>query len=442
MPAGVTIFAFLIKRSALIRIPFHDFGDSASNFAWFENGGHYDAFERGAEEASISEFGFLAFLGRDILTLAPKIINASNQGGSGLSKKYEGRKIVLILGAGSTRSERPTKNKPPLDKNFFKDSLSKNESEVEPIRSYFKSHYNLDICSENERDDSLEAVMVKLFADSNDPSLGAIAYENFLSLIKLFNKRLADTTNRIKPNSQSKLVQVMVKFLDGDAKPENISIITFNQDIQIEKTLDFIEGRPKYKKIKPLLNFRDCYGVDFPVVDDPSFQGERFEEIKSDSKGIEILKLHGSLNWYSVHRSGNVKAKILFKRDKKLYITGRKEIDPEMKYKGNNRMEHTLPVIVPPVPHKSAIFPSAISDLWVVAEERLNQATDVVIFGYSCPEADHESSNLIQRTLGSRKLETFSIIDPSPEVFARFLELTKQERVFYYSSADAYIDSN
>ena len=66
MPAGVTIFAFLIKRSALIRIPFHDFGDSASNFAWFENGGHYDALECGAEEASISEIEFLAIFARGI----------------------------------------------------------------------------------------------------------------------------------------------------------------------------------------------------------------------------------------------------------------------------------------------------------------------------------------------------------------------------------------
>lgn len=152
--------------------------------------------------------------------------------------------------------------------------------------------------------------------------------------------------------------------------------------------------------------------------------------------------MHGSLNWYSRHNSKDVKATTLFNPKKKLYLTKRKEIHPEMEYVGGSRVQYTFPIIIPPVPHKSAVFPSAISHLWAEAEDRLNYATDVVIFGYACPEADHESANLIQRTLKSKKLDAFSIIDPSPEVFTRFLKLTEQERVFYCSSVDSYLRSD
>ncbi len=362
-----------------------------------------------------------------------------------MTKKYEGRKIVLILGAGCTRSEGTREKKPPLDKNFFTESRRTNKEEVEPIREYFLDNYNFDICDNERGYDSLEDVMVRLFADSNDTSMKQIAYKNFLNLIKLFNRRLAHTTNEIKPHPRSNLFRIIVSFLNDGAKPKDLSIITFNQDIQIEKTLNSIEKIGKYQKFGPLLNFPYCYRVSHNremSATKPKGSTDTFAEGKSKDKGIQILKLHGSLNWYSVHKSPNVGANTLFKRDKKLRYTSRKTIHSEMKYMGGKRRQYTFPIIVPPVPHKSAIFNIGIPPLWAEASKRLKNATDVVVFGYSCPEMDYESSNLIQKTLGSKKLETFSIIDISPEVIPRFWELTRKERIFYYSSADAYINSN
>ena len=304
-------------------------------------------------------------------------------------------------------------------------------------------NYGLDICARNQKYDSLEYVMVRLFADSNDPSMKQTAYKNFLNLIKLFNRRLADTTNEIKPGRRSKLFRIIVNFLNRGANPKDISIITFNQDIQIEKTIDAIEGGAKYQKIKPLLNFPYCYRVshdrEMPSTTPRCPGTETFVKGNSNTQGIQILKLHGSLNWYFAHDSKDVEIDELFDPNRDLIVTRRKTIHPEMRNESGENSLYTFPIIVPPVPHKSAIFHPAIRPLWLGASDRLKSATDVVIFGYSCPEADHESSNLIQRTLGSRKLETFSIIDPSPEVFTRFWELTKQERVFYYSSVNSFL---
>ena len=136
------------------------------------------------------------------------------------SKNYEGRKIVLLLGAGSTRSEGIRGNLPPLDNNFFTESRRTNKEEVESIREYFGDNYNLDICDNDRGYDSLEYVMVRLFADSNDTSIKQIAYKNFLNLIKLFNRRLADTTNEIKPHPKSNLFRIIVSFLYEGADTE------------------------------------------------------------------------------------------------------------------------------------------------------------------------------------------------------------------------------
>ena len=365
-----------------------------------------------------------------------------------MSKKYEGRKIVLILGAGCTYNEGIKGKEPPLDKGFFQIANRTNKSDVEPIRRYFVDYYNLDICNGDQRYGSLEYVMVRLFTDANALSMGKVAYEVFLSLIKLFNKRLADTTNRVKPHPRSSLFKLIVNLLNEGAKPKDICIITFNQDIQIEKTLDAIENYDKYQQFNPLLNFPYCYlpssnyMIEPERITGPKNSTATFAKGDSQEQGIQILKLHGSLNWYSAHGSKNVDIDELLDPNKRLQFTRRRTIHPEMRYGSGEKSQYTFPIIVPPVSQKSAIFHSTISRLWPGAEDKLKNATDVVIFGYSCPEADHESSNLIQRTLGSRILETFSIIDPSPEVFTRFWELTRQERIFYYFSADAYLRSN
>ncbi len=205
------------------------------------------------------------------------------------SNKYEGRKIVLILGAGCTRSQKTGGNKPPLDGNFFRESRRtnrRNRRDIEMIQKYFNLHYKLDICDRNQGYDSLEYVMVKLFADSNDLSMREAAYKNFRSLIKLFNRRLANTTNEIKPSARSKLFKLIVGFLNEGAKPEDISIITFNQDIQIEKTLDCIENHKDYKKYWPLLNFPHCYQIDFTDTTSPKSSTNIFK--KGDQHRTEL----------------------------------------------------------------------------------------------------------------------------------------------------------
>ena len=112
-----------------------------------------------------------------------------------------------------------------------------------------------------------------------------------------------------------------------------------------------------------------------------------------------------------------------------------------MTFKSGKRTTYTFPLIVPPVNHKAAIIHRDLHPIWRKAEKKLSEADSIIIFGYSCPQTDFESANLLRRTArkGSNP-ESFSIIDPNPAVFQRYVEVTNLDHLSYFRSANAYIE--
>jgi len=350
------------------------------------------------------------------------------------------QKICLIVGAGCTvadASERPQKRQPPLDKGFFLIADKTNRAMVTKIASYLKDVYGLDILV--PENDSLEAVMAKIYTDIFDPSLRGRALGVFRTLISLFNRRLADTTNSLPATTHRYLYRILCNFLRSNVKPADITIITFNQDIQIEKILQRIGQTRTYRKLGVVFDFPSCYQIWFDKVTLPSSRKNLFEVGDGKPKGVRVLKLHGSLNWYSLHTSPNISPKAMFREDRSIFVTRRHRIDPQMRYTGRGRSQHTLPVIVPPVTHKSAILHNAIKPLWDRARRALETANEIVVFGYSCPPADFESSNLIQRSLKHGTYEVLWVIDPDPRVLTRYIELIRPEEITYFPSARDYL---
>lgn len=183
-----------------------------------------------------------------------------------------------------------------------------------------------------------------------------------------------------------------------------------------------------------------CYSVDFVATTSPPRSGNLFKEGKSNLKGIKLLKLHGSLNWYSSHRTTKLSPEDIFNTDRPIRVTRRKTIDPQMRHNKRGQSLRTLPVIVPPVTHKSGILHDSIRPLWTKANNAMRRANEVVIFGYSCPAMDFESSNLIQRSLKIRSYEALWVIDPDPGVLTRYIELIKPDQITYYPSARDYLE--
>lgn len=352
----------------------------------------------------------------------------------------EDTKVVLVIGAGATVADvhlRPIEKQPPLDKKFFSCAKSSDDKEVNQIESYFSENYHMNILdSEN---DSLEKIMMTLYADIFDPNLSEKSLEIFRMLIRLFNKRLADTTNNIEPTQNCLLYQIIKNYLDKNVKPNNITFITFNQDLQIEKILHKFKQAKYPKTDDAIFNFPTCYFLNKYQITKPKRNVDVFDVNKKNSNGIKILKLHGSLNWYSEHRSKKPSAKRMFDPSRNIKISKGKNINPDFMYSGENRRENTFPIIVPPVNHKSAIIHNEMRNLWGYSEKALNEADEIIIYGYSCPITDFESSNLILRSLKDENYEKLSIIDPNPNTLKRYVELIKPKRLSYYSTAEQFL---
>lgn len=355
------------------------------------------------------------------------------------------QKVVLILGAGSTFAEVEKQSKihqPPLDKKFFSQAKSIGYKDVYKIISYIKDNYHSDVIKTD--DDSLEKIMTILYSDIFDPNLQSDALKVFRDLIFLFNKILAETTNKIEPNYQRILYRVILKYLKKETNPENITIITYNQDLHVEKIIELLSKSQKWKEYE-IFQFPYCYNIDVEkqFITHPSKSKKDLFKIfktKKQKKGISILKLHGSLNWYSAHNSSNLQPKNMFNPTRNIRITRRKTISPKMMLEGRRRRLYTIPVVVPPVNHKSSIIHNKIKKIWNLAQDNIKAANEIIIYGYSCPEMDFESSNLIKRSLlDNSKDKKISIIDPDSSALKRYVDLFKPEKIYYYKNVKHFL---
>ncbi len=350
-------------------------------------------------------------------------------------------RVALVLGAGSTVADCMSKSmrrRPPLDRGFFKSASQTHSAALRPVIDYMRWNYRQDI--EEDAYDSLERVMAAIYTDVYGGNLEAPAFDAFLALVKAFVGRLADTTNKVPMTRLSLLYRIVTQHLNRGVQPGNLSIISFNQDIQIEKALHQI-ATTQGRLGRQTFAFPGCYRLPFkgrltaPPKGDAQFGENR------DFVGIAVLKLHGSLNWYSRHNSRNPGRRALFDDKRPIYVTRRQHLLPTMTLRWpDERRRFAFPVIVPPIVHKSGILHRDLQEVWAVAEACLRQADRVVIFGYSCPNNDWESANLLSRTIAANdKLKEVSIIDPEPGVVLRYVQLANLKAASYYRSCQSYL---
>jgi hypothetical protein len=348
--------------------------------------------------------------------------------------------VVLLLGAGATVSDvatRPPKVRPPLDKGFFSIAEKTNSTLAGEVARYMRSVYATDIT--NGEEDSLEQVMGHIYTDMFNPALEETATEAFRTLLNLFTRRLAKTTNDIEPTNKRLLYRIITRYLSGGVSPSELTIITFNQDLQVEKSLCLMsEVASRSAQAHQIFNFLGCYCLGARETTWPSTAAKRdLFDISEPADGcIRILKLHGSLNWFSTHPSAQPSPTEMFDPTRILRITRRKIIHHEMTYKTD---AYTLPVVVPPVTHKSAVLHNDMKKIWQFAEEAMARADEMVIFGYSCPLLDFESANQLQRSQRDRPTPAVTVIDTDGAIAARYIDLLKPSSLGYFASAKAFL---
>lgn len=353
-------------------------------------------------------------------------------------------KVVVLLGAGATLSDvatRPRKYRPPLDKGFFQMAKESHPSLANDVSRYIREVYGAEIAPGPR--DSLEAIMSQIYTDLFNPALEEKARSAFRSLLQLFNRRLADTTNNIDATNKRWLYRLLAYYF-GKCKvqPEDLTLVTFNQDIQAEKCLYLMSKTERWRQLsEQLFNFPWMYRIGDHNVTSPTRGAPESElfQVNSQVEGsVRVLKLHGSLNWYSKHTSPAPSPEAMFRSNRHLSITRRRVITPTMPYTGGKRRTYTLPVVIPPVTHKSSVLHDAMQGVWREAEDAVRQSDELVIFGYSCPQLDFESSNQLRRAQRNSKAH-ISVIDPNGAVAARYVDLLEPQRLSYFPSAAAFL---
>lgn len=284
--------------------------------------------------------------------------------------------------------------------------------------------------------------MGQIYTDTFNPGLRKQATEAFRALLHLFTRRVAETTNDIAPTRQRWLYRILAGFLADGVGPENITIITYNQDLQVEKTLCLLSERGRWKQYsEQIFNFPGCYGLGEKPVTAPDVDPEiLFATSAARAGAIPVLKLHGSLNWYSSHTSARPSQQAMFNSARRLRITRRRVIPADMMISGR-RSTHALPIVVPPVTHKSSVLHDDLRSVWRHAEDALAQADELVVFGYSCPPLDFESANQLRRSQLENEVRV-SVVDPDPRIATRYIEMLSPSSLAYYSSAKAFMGAH
>lgn len=191
--------------------------------------------------------------------------------------------------------------------------------------------------------------------------------------------------NGLKFDLYDALALDVLRCLDG----ERSTIITFNYDNLVEKSIQRLGGRFNYG-LKADHEFED--GVSY------SDKGE----------GTAVLKLHGSVNWAYSGRSG---------RTFKVY----KDYES---VRSNGRVPH----IVPPTWNKT--IAERLAEVWFKAIEKMSTATQIVIIGFSIPATDLHFKYLLAAGMRSNfSLRKIIFVDPSDGIRARVAGVISEREV-------------
>lgn len=200
------------------------------------------------------------------------------------------------------------------------------------------------------------------------------------------------------------------------------TVITFNYDRLIERAMRLAE----------IDDFEKVLGEERVTWLSMLRSVPTFPPIPARTSGdlnpsIQLLKLHGSLNWFWV--TGDSSGVTL----------SHWELDDDDE--GRHRyLPGREPFVVPPAASKSAFFRNPImSDIWRRSAVALRQARRVALVGYSLPLTDLVSASMVSETL-SRPDVSIEVVNPYPtEVNTSVHRLTGREATST-ASVEEFVD--
>lgn len=206
--------------------------------------------------------------------------------------------------------------------------------------------------------------------------------------------------NTLAPRPYHDFTEMIMELANGNDK--RVSVITFNYDI----------------------------GLDCAVVQHPKAINYRLDGVPDIANAIDLLKLHGSLNWGFCQECDalipwNVRD-ILANFDPfprtgneiKISISGSFAHFPH-----NKAHNVTGPIIVPPTWNKTHDY-QQLASVWRAAALTLQEATNIIVCGYSFPNTDQFFHKLYALgSTGEAIVAKFLVYDPDPKVEAHYKDI-------------------
>jgi hypothetical protein len=350
---------------------------------------------------------------------------------------------VILVGAGATLAEclpsQPAEQqKPPLDATFFRLCVAANIKGRKKVRKYLVREYGF---NPFVPDYGLEEVFNLIYSDALSRRANQDSRDALSALVKMYRDAIMRTTNGLSGNSRSG-VGYLLRFLLRTNKERVITFITFNHDLLIEKALDETASMKRYSFVP--WNLYAAYGLGFT---DDTFAAKRGGRKSTYSSGptahsMKVLKLHGSLNWvYSVRSADDWKN--IFRRPKgDLYCVNDKSIYRNLRLSGP-RLQPTEPLIVPPIYEKSSRISGILDPIWHSAQQAIEAAEEIIVFGYSFPDADISAKGLVRRGVHQGKnLRKIHVIDVNPNVAAKVCDILDTPAISHYKTVGDFCRLN
>jgi len=331
-------------------------------------------------------------------------------------------RTVLIVGAGATRAEALARGakvtqRPPLDTDFFQISGHHSvDAHRNRVAQFLKEHFGLQV-DRNPRP-GMEEIFGLVFSSTLGAPVPPGATEAFNSLCRVYATVIARTTNWLTPTSLGPLYRLVLALSKGDS----FTVLTFNQDILVEKVLRLMTQSKHDVTWYP----ENGYALDFASITSPrGVSGGSLFDRDPNPGGTStplVLKPHGSLNWFAkTLRQDAVLSNL--RRGQGIHCTRRMAINTDMTFtkpnaSGKGRKKwYTWPIIIPPIVEKGTFLSAAVSPVWTQAWDALAAAERIVIYGYSFPNADAQTRAFFLRTAAARSRSPV-LISINPDVGA------------------------
>lgn len=387
---------------------------------------------------------------------------------------------TFIIGAGASKaySESPTNCRMPISNDFFQTFNKLDISNdlrvlIGDIINICKEDFDIDVMDFHTFSFDIEEfythIEQKLITQMQEGNIfdNIYYYKAYKQLIFLFTSVI----NEIQNGPISEAHKNLIYSLN-----ENDSIITFNWDTLIDRTLN------------EYTNWKTDFG--YCIKPEKIYRNQWVTAKEEDIKFNKLIKLHGSTNWittYPIPDKNHIfklnqtldkssfyiyentiepyscydgryegpyepfsyfyyppnilddigleelKDKVIVKPG----ILGSKETKqmyekifnckiglPEKKAKDNGII--TMPLIIPPVEDKKySLFGNLFNELWEIAKQEIIKANEIIIIGYSFPITDIRTIKLFKEAFCMKQeLPKIVIVNPEPNDIVQLFKMT------------------